>query len=66
MLIPVWIEVKRSRIRHVAPSIIGDDSDIVAYLVLIRVAFERIKRIANRHIGSPSDAAISAPGIEQL
>jgi hypothetical protein len=64
VLIPVWIEVKRSRIRHVAPSIIGDDSDVIAYFVLIWIAFERIKRIANRNIGSPTDAAISAPGIK--
>ena len=66
VLIPVRIEVKCSRIRHVAPSIVGDDSDVIAYLVLIRIAFERIKRVANRHIGSPSDAGVSAIGIEKL
>ena len=66
VLIPVRIEVKRSRIRHIAPSIVGDDGDIIAYLVLIRIAFERIKWVANRHIESPSDAGVSAIGIEKL
>ena len=66
VLIPVRIEVKRSRIRHIAPSIVGDDGDIIAYLILIRIPFERIKWVANRHIGSPSDAGVSAIGIEKL
>ena len=66
VLIPVWIEVKRSRIRHVAPSIIGDDSDIVAYLVLIRIAFERIKGIAHRDVRGPGNASVGAKGIKQL
>ena len=66
VLIPVRIEVKRGRIRHIGPSIVGDDSDIIAYLVLVRIAFERIKRIAHRNVRRPGHAGVSAIGIEKL
>jgi hypothetical protein len=66
VLIPVRIEVKRSRIRHVGPSIVGDDRDIIAYLVLVRIALEWIKRIAHRNVRRPGHAGISAIGIEKL
>ena len=61
-----WVEVERSGIRHIASGLIGNDRDIVAYLVLIRVAFEGIKRIAHRNVRCPGDARVSAKGIEQL
>ena len=64
MLVPVRIEVKRSRIRHVASGIVGYDSDIIAYLALIGIALERIKRIADRDVRRPCNAAIRTPGIE--
>ncbi len=66
VLIPVGIEVKRGRIRHIGPSIVGDDSDIIAYLVLVRIALERIKRIAHRNVRRPGHAGVSAIGIEKL
>ena len=66
VLVPVRVEVKRSRIRHVGPSIVGDDRDIIAYLVLVRIALEWIKRIAHRNVRSPCDAGVSAKGIEKL
>jgi hypothetical protein len=66
VLVPVRIEVKRSRIRHVASGIVGYDSDIIAYLVLVRIAFKRIKRIAHRNVRRPGHAGVSAIGIEKL
>jgi hypothetical protein len=41
----VRVEVERSRVSHITAGFIGNDGDIVAYLTLIRIAFERIKRI---------------------
>ena len=58
------IEVECGRIRHVAPGIVGHDRNVIAYLVLHWIAFERIKRIAHRYIRRPGDAAVGAPGIE--
>ena len=50
MLPSVWIEVERGRVGHVTTGFIGNDGDIITYLALVRVAFERIKRIAHRHV----------------
>jgi len=58
------IEIKCRRIRHVASGVIGDDRNVVAYLVLHWIAFEGIERIAYRDIGRPRHAAVGAPGIE--
>jgi len=66
VLPPVWIEVERSRVRHVTTGFIGNDGNIIAYLALVRVAFERIKRIAYRHVRRPCQTGIGAEGIEQL
>ena len=66
MLPPVWIEVERSRVRHVTTGFIGNDGNIIAYLALVRVAFERIKRIAYRHVRRPRRASVGTKGIEQL
>ena len=64
MLSVVRIEVERSRVRHVTSGLIGNDRDVIAYLALIRVAFERIKRITYRHVRRPSSASVGAKGIE--
>ena len=64
MLSAVRIEVERGRIRDVAPSVVGHDRNVIAHLVLHRVAFERSKRIAYRDVGCPGQAAVSAPGVE--
>ena len=66
MLSVVWIEIERSRIRHVAAGFIGNDCDIIAYLALVRIAFEWIKSIAHRHVWRPRHAGVGAKGIEQL
>ena len=62
----VWVEVERSGVSHVAASFIRNDRNIIAYLVLIRIAFERIKRIAHRNVRRPGHASVGAEGIEQL
>ena len=64
VLVSLGIEVKRRGVSYVAAGLVGHDGDIVAYLVLIWVAFERIKRIADCHVRRPGNATIGAPGIE--
>ena len=64
MLASIRVEVKGRGVSHVAAGFIGNDGDIVAYLVLIRVAFERIKRIAHCYIRRPRHASVGAEGIE--
>ena len=60
----VRVEVERGRIRRIAPCVIGYDRDVIAYLVLIRIAFERIKWIAYSNVRCPSGARVGAKGIE--
>ena len=64
VLSPARIEIERGGIRHIATGVVRHDGDIVAYLTLIRPAFERIKRIAHRDIRRPGNAAIGAIRIE--
>ena len=64
VLAPVWVKIERGRIRHVATRVVRNDGDVIAYLVLIRIAFERIKRIAHGNVRRPCDAAIGAKRIE--
>ena len=62
----VRVEVESSRIRNVTAGIIGNNRNVIAYLVLIRIALERIKRIAHRNIRRPGHAGIGTKGIEKL
>ncbi len=64
MLSVVRIEVERSRVSHVTSGLIGNDRDVIAYLALIRVAFEGIKRIIYRHVRRPGSTSVGAKGIE--
>jgi len=66
VLAPVWVKIERGRIRHVATRVVRNDGDVIAYLVLIRIAFERIKGITHGNVRRPRDAAIRAERIEQL
>ena len=66
MLSGVRVEIKRRGIRHIASGTIRNDRDVIAYLVLIRVTFERIKRITDGNVRRPRDAAIGAERIKQL
>ena len=62
----VRVEVEGGRVSHVASGIVGNDGNVIAYLILIRIAFERVKWIADCHVGRPSHAGVDAEGIEQL
>jgi len=62
----VRIEVECGRIRHVASGIVRHDGNVIAHLVLHRIAFKRSERIADRHVGRPCHTAVGAPGVEQL
>jgi hypothetical protein len=64
MLAPVRVEVKGGGVSHIASGFIGNHGDIVAYLVLLRITFERIERIAYRHIRRPGNAGVGTIGIE--
>jgi len=66
VLTVVRVEIERRGVSHVTTGFIGDNSDIVAYLVLIRITLGRIKRIAHSNVSRPRDASVGAIGIEQL
>lgn len=50
MLPAARVKVERGRIRHVAPGVVRNNGNVVADLVLVRVAFQRIKRITYSHV----------------
>jgi hypothetical protein len=64
VLVSLRVEVKRGGVCHVAAGLVGNDCDVVTYLILIRIAFERIKRIAHCHIRRPGHASVGAKGIK--
>ena len=66
MLTTAWVEVEGGRIRHIASCVIRHDSDVIAYLVLVRPALERVKGLAYLYVSRPGNAAIGAVGIKQL
>ena len=51
VLIATRVEVERSRIGYIASGVIRNNCDIVTDLVLIRIAFVRIKRSADCYVG---------------
>ena len=66
MLVPLRIEVERGRVGYVTTCVIRYHRDVIADLVLVRIALLRIKQIAHRNVGRPGDAAIRAPRVEHL
>jgi hypothetical protein len=64
MLSPARVEVKGSRIGNVPSGVVRNYGDIIAYLVLIRPALERVEGLADGYVGRPRNTAISAVGIE--
>ena len=64
MLAPARVEIKSSGIRHVAAGIVRNNGDVIADLVLIRIALGWIKRIAYCHIRRPRGTRVSAPGVK--
>ena len=43
VLTVIRVEVECGRVSHVAARLVGNNGDVVAYLVLIRIALRRIK-----------------------
>ena len=66
VLAPARVEVERGRIGHVGSGVIRYERDVIAYLILVRPAFQRSKRLAHRDVRRPGHAAISAVRVEQL
>ena len=60
------VEVVGSRVGNVASSVVGHDGDIIAYLVLLRPAFERSERLTDSYVRRPRNTTIGAIRIEQL
>ena len=52
------------RIRHIAPCVVRNNRDVVAYLILARPAFQRIKGITHSYVRRPRNAAVGAVSIE--
>ena len=66
MLAAARVEVERGGICHIASRVIRHNGDVIAYLALVRPAFQRIKGVAYRYVRRPGHAAIGAVGVEQL
>jgi hypothetical protein len=66
MLTVIRVEVESGRIRHITPGLVRYDCDVVAYLALVWIALEGVKRVAYRNISRPGHAGVSAKGIEKL
>ena len=66
MLTCAWVEIEGSGIGNIAPRVIRHDRNVIAYFVLLRPTFERVKGIAHRHVRRPCETAIHAVRIEQL
>ena len=66
VLVAIGIEVECSGIRDIAARFVRDNGDIIADLILIRIALERVECITDSHIRRPGHTGVSAKGIKQL
>jgi len=66
VLASLRIEVKGGRVSYVASGLVRYHRDIIAYLALVRIAVEWIKRIAHRNVRRPGNAGVSTKRIEKL
>ena len=66
MLTPTRVKVVGCRVGNVSSGVIRHDGDIIAYLVLVRIAFQGIKRVTYCHIRRPRYPGVRAPGVKQL
>ena len=64
MLTPARVKVERGRVGDIASRVIRHDGDVIAYLLLNRPAFQRVKGIADGYVRRPSHTAVGAIGIE--
>ena len=58
------VEVERSRICHIGSRVVRRHGDVIAYLALVWITFERIERITHLDVRRPGNARVRAPGIE--
>jgi len=65
-LIAARVEIKRGRIRHIATCVVRNHRDVITDLVLIRIAFGRVKWSAHRNVRRPCYPGVGAEGIEEL
>jgi len=66
VLVSIGIEVKSGRVSHVTSGLVRYNCDIVPYFILVRIALERIERIAYCNVSRPGHAGVSAKRIKQL
>ena len=66
VLAVVRVEVKSGCVSHVTPGLVRHNCDIIPYLILVRIAFERVERIAHRNVSGPGHAGVSTKRIKQL
>jgi hypothetical protein len=60
VLASIRIKVEGRRIRYVAAVQVGNNRDVIPYLVLVGASFLRIEGVAHRYIGRPTNAGIRA------
>jgi hypothetical protein len=65
-LLPARVEIKSGRIRHIAAGIVRHNGYVIAYLVLVWIALQGIKRVAYCDIRRPRYPGVRAIGVEQL
>ena len=66
VLTPTRVKVVGCRVGNVSSGVIRHDGDIIAYLVLLRPAFERSKGTAHCYVRRPGKSAVGTVRIEQL
>jgi hypothetical protein len=64
VLVAIGIEVEGSSIRDIAAHFVRDDGDVIADLILVRIALERVECITNSHIRRPRHTCIGAKRIK--
>ena len=65
-VINVFFEIEGRAVCDICPGVVGNDRDVIAELVLVRITEERVKRIADCDIGRPGISAVEAVRIEEL
>ena len=64
MLTPARVEIIRGGVGDIASGVIGHNGNVIAYLLLNRPAFQRVKGIADGYVRRPSHTAIGAVRVE--
>ena len=64
VLTSVRVEIEGGSISYIPTSVVGNKGDVIADLVLVRIAFQGVKCITHRHIRRPRDTRVGAIGVE--